>query len=321
MNVTNLWPTSGTTRPMFTLAATVLGSLLWSATATAATPEPKAQTTVGADALQALIGGQVVVETRDGRKVEGRLVATEVDAVQVKTSKAPPVRVLRADIAQIRLVDDPAAGTESLTDALGETIHLRLADGRKKVGRLLGFTATTLTVVDADGRVEAMMRGDVVALTHGPPSDAPRVGVSLSVLPGVMVDLDVGLVRAYINASLFFPAVFSGRIWGLSAGAGVGIPVSPKTPMFKIDVLAQMSIMGSDSACSTCEYPTAYTYAFGLAVGVHTTLDNGFTAGLTVPIIGYSVTPEYKGSGDTAVGYYYLASAVGMPLGFLGYRF
>ena len=299
----------------------LLASLCFAAPAAAEDTGSTTPPGINADALRAIVGGQVVLHMRDGRKLQGRLVGVEADGVQLKTSAPTPLRVAGADIAQIRLIDDPAAGAESLADALGETIHLRLADGRKKVGRLLGFNAMTLTMVDSDGKVEAMMRADIVELTHGPPSDAPRVGVSLSLLPGVMVDLDVGLVRAYVNASLFFPAVFSGRIWGLSAGAGVGIPVSPKTPMFKIDVLAQMSIMSSDSACSTCDYPTAYTYAFGLAVGVHTTLDNGFTAGLTVPIIGYSVTPDYKGSGETAVGYYYLASAVGMPLGFLGYRF
>ena len=66
---------------------------------------------------------------------------------------------------------------------------------------------------------------------------------------------------------------------------------------------------------------TSHTVAMGLAVGIHTTLASGFTIGLMAPVIGYSSTPNYNGTTNTGVSYYFISSAVSMALGYMGYRF
>lgn len=213
----------------------------------------------------------------------------------------------------------------------GGLVELSLQDGQSTTGHLLSFAKDRVTIVDDHQVVLSLPRKEVQRLRllgAPPPATGPgslgkprHYGFSASLLPGLMLDLDYGLVRAYLNGSVVFPAALGGKLWGLSLGVGVGIPVIARAPRFKLDVLALFNVMGVDNACNGCGYDTDYTFGFGLAAGVHYTMLNGFTVGVTAPFIGYSFTTRHHGSVTANTGYYFLTTAVAAPLLFFGYRY
>jgi hypothetical protein len=152
-----------------------------------------------------------------------------------------------------------------------------------------------------------------------------HLGINLSLAPGVDVDLDYGLFHGFIAGSLVMPAATDGGLYGFSTGLGLGIPVAPHNPRLRLDVFAHFNVMHFGSTCFNCgSMASQMTYGFGLGLGLHYTWDNGLTLGFTTPVLGYSVTPGTGGSdsyGGARVANYYLSSAIGMPLGFIGYRF
>jgi len=265
-------------------------------------------------ALDAVLGGEVALERRAGPEASGVLLGFTADTITLDGTTVP-----RADVVALRLVSAAPVDEDTLRGAVGSRVVLRLRDGSRVDGKLLAFTSETVTLAGDDSIVRSVPRAQVRALRHR--ALRRKFGLELGLLPGVMADVDVGLFRAYVSGSIFFPAVMSGNIWGFSTGAGVGIPILPSTPALKIDVLAHFNVMGVASSCSVCDYPTAHTFALGLAVGIHTTLDSGFTLGVMLPVIGWSATPNYHGTTDTAVSYYFISSAVSMALGYMGYRF
>ena len=270
-------------------------------------------------ALQALLGGLVIVRLQDGEELQGVLLSFDAQVLTLQGTSDQPLSVTRAEVTQLRLVSPPPASGTALRNAQGKRIWIRLRHGEEQSGQLLEFTPDTLLLVDSDAVVHSVSRAQVEAFRRE--ADRRQIGVSLGLLPGLMIDADIGIFRSYISGSIVFPAALDGKLWGVSTGVGVALPVWPAVPEFRLDVLTHLNLMAVESACEACGYPTAYVFGFGLAVGIHTTLDTGFTIGMTVPVIGYSVTPNYKGSGNAAVGHYFLSSAVSMPLGFVGYRF
>ena len=273
-----------------------------------------ARADVADSTLRAVLGGEVVLERRAGPPAKGVLVGFSADAITLSTARVP-----RAEVVALRLVSAPPVSEETLRGAVGARVTLRLRNASIVEGKLLAFTADSVTVVSDDSVVHDVPRGELRSLHYR--ATRRKFGLELGALPSVMADVDAGLFRAYVSTSIFFPAVMSGNVWGFSTGAGVAIPVLASSPALKIDVLAHLNLMGVSSACSACDYPTAHTFAFGLAVGVHTTLDSGFTFGLMLPVIGWSATPGYHGSSETGVSYYFISSAVSMAIGYLGYRF
>jgi hypothetical protein len=273
-----------------------------------------AQADVADSALDAVLGGEVTLHMKDGREQKGVLFGYTREAVTIGDASVP-----RGDVVTMQLVSAPPVGEDELRAAVGSRVVAKLRDGSETGGKLLSVTHDALTIVGDDKIVRTVSRAQLKALRHR--ALRRKFGLELGMLPGVMADVDVGLFRAYVSTSFFFPAVTSGNIWGISTGAGVGIPILPSSPALKIDVLAHMNVMGVGSSCSTCGYPTAHTFAVGAAVGVHSTLDSGFTLGVMIPVIGYSATPNYHGTTNTAVGYYFISSAVTMAIGYMGYRF
>ena len=269
--------------------------------------------------LQALLGATLSVTLKDGQTTEGALMSVRGQALQLLKKDKAQVTVQISQIVRVVLQTPSAASASQLRTMQGKRIALTLQDESKLKAELVGFTEQAILLVDDDGAVRSVERAQVAELRR---ELAERhVGVALSLVPGIMVDVNWKLLRAYVNASFVLPAALNGELWGISAGIGVSLPVLPSVPEFRLDVLAHSNLMAVESACEACGYPTAYVIGFGLALGVHATLDNGFTAGMTIPIIGYSETPNYKGSTNAKVGQYFLSSAVGMPLAFLGYRF
>ncbi|HEY1960213.1 MAG TPA: hypothetical protein VGH28_31605 [Polyangiaceae bacterium] len=273
-----------------------------------------ARADVDDSALDAVLGGEVAVTLRNGTEAKGTLVSFTRTSIMIDDAS-----VARSDVVALRLVSAPPIDENALRAAMGARVVVRLRDGREISGKLLAFTPEVLTLVGDDTIVRTVPRGELRALRHR--ALGRKFGIELGMLPGIMADADIGLFRAYVSGAFFFPAVTSGNIWGFSAGAGVGIPISPSTPALKIDVLAHANLLGVGSSCSVCGYPTAHTVAVGLAVGVHTTLDSGFTIGVMVPVIGWSATPDYHGTTNTAVSYYFISSGVSMAIGYMGYRF
>jgi small nuclear ribonucleoprotein (snRNP)-like protein len=280
----------------------------------AAQPAP-----VSVTALRASLGGEVTLSLRDGSERAGVLVAVADETVTLAPSGAANLTLDRAAIVQLRLGAASPITDAKLNAALGDEVWLELRDGPSAGGVLLSFTPDTVVLVDDRSVVHSVARGQLTDL--GRRAGRRRFGANVSLLPGLMADVDIGLFRAYMSGSVVFPAALSGKLWGFSTGLGLDLPVSRRMPDLKIDIMAHANLMGVDSACSACNYPTAHVFGFGLAAGVHTTLDSGFTAGLTAPVIGYSVTPHYHGTTNAKFGYYYLSSLVGMPLAFMGYRF
>ena len=264
--------------------------------------------------LDAVLGGEVALRLRDGREQKGVLLGHTRDAITLGDAT-----VARADVVSVRLVSAPPIGEDELRSAVGSRVIVRLRDGSEAGGKLLAVAPDAITIVGGDSIVRSVARAQLRSIRHR--ALRRSFGVELGMLPGVMADVDVGLFRAYVSSSFFFPAVTAGNIWGFSTGAGASVPIMPSTPALKIDILGHMNVMGVGSSCSACGYPTAHTFAMGVAVGVHTTTDSGFTIGLMIPVIGYSATPNYHGTTNTAVGYYFISSAVSMAIGWMGYRF
>jgi hypothetical protein len=286
-----------------------------------------ARADVADSALDAVLGGEVVLRSRDGHEQKGLLLAYTRDAITLgdvsvagsAEGGTAQMTIARADVVAMKIVSAPPVGEDELRSAIGSRVVARQRDGSEVGGKLLSIGGEALTIAGDDSIVRTVPRGQLRSLRHR--ALRRKFGLELGMLPGVMADVDVGFFRAYVSSSFFFPAITSGNIWGVSTGAGVGIPILPSAPALKIDVLGHLNLMGVGSSCSACGYPTAHTFAMGLAIGVHTTLDSGFTLGVTIPVIGYSATPGYHGSTNTSVGYYFISSAVSMAIGYMGYRF
>ena len=95
----------------------------------------------------------------------------------------------------------------------------------------------------------------------------------------------------------------------------------------KLDVVAYLAPF-SHRESSYYDYTTGNTssgyrtsLAAGLGVGLHYTWSTGFTLGFTAPILGYAWAIGTVNTSYTGVVGFFLASAVGLPLGYLGYRF
>ena len=279
----------------------------------------KSSSGVAASALKAVLGGEITLRLRNGQERTGVLRGLAADVITLEGEGSDALTVPRAEVVELRLVSPPPVEESALADALGDSVQLRLRDGQEHQGTLLNYTVEEITLIGADSVVHTVQRAELVEMRHR--AELRKFGLNLGLPPGLMVDVDAGLFRAYFSGSVVFPAALEGKLWGFSSGLGVGIPVLPSEPRLKVDVLAHANVMGIESACSACNFPTVHVLGFGVAVGVHTTLDSGFTTGLTVPVIGYSVAPNHKGTPNAFVGHYYLSSAVSMPLLFIGYRF
>jgi hypothetical protein len=235
----------------------------------------------------------------------------------------------------------------SLRAVTGGVVELRLRDGGVRSGRLLAFEAATVTIASANGEVVSLARADVIGLrlisaatspaaapAPSPVAESPveparprHVGLNLGIPPGIDLDLDYGLFHGFASASLVFPAASAGNWWGVAIGLGLGIPVSTQRPNLKLDLFAHFNVMDEGTTCYMCS-GTQVTYAFGVGIGLHYTWNNGLTLGFTAPILGYSITTNtigYNGystsSNSQGVAYYYLSSAIALPLAFIGYRF
>ncbi len=291
---------------------------------------PAEPPSIADSSLRAVLGGEISLRLQDGGERRGVMVRFSSEAITLEHADpqnedadrgnggARITTVPRREVAVLRLLSRPPVDDVLLRATAGEKVWVRERDGRERDGLLLSYSADSITLVENDDVVVDVPRGGIAELRQR--VEKRRFGINLGLLPGLMLDADVGLFRSYVSGSIVFPAALEGKLWGFSTGLGVGVPISKSTPQFKVDVLAHANLMGVASQCSACNYPTAHVFGFGAAVGLHNTFDSGFTLGFTLPVMGYSVTPNYHGTANAYVGHYFLSSVVSMPLAYLGYR-
>lgn len=225
-------------------------------------------------------------------------------------------------------------------------VMVQLTDGRELAVRILAIEPKTLVVsLSASGQVRTLPRATVttvrllapalvnldqtqeVRCPPVPPLRKRHMALNLSIAPGVDLDLDAGLFHGFANTGIVLALGTEGAIVPFSLGLGVGIPWSHSLPALKIDVFAHLSVVWDVFGNYSDFGPGRGNSAgFGVGFGIHYTWSNGFTLGITVPLVGYSVIlgdTSLSGRLDVteAIGYYFLTSSESLPLGYLGYRF
>lgn len=247
----------------------------------------------------------------------------------------------------------PAGPSDLELRAIGQSpVSLQMADGAQLSGQIMASDPTLLVFrLSSTGQVISLPRAQIVLLTVQQPYAAAlpqpeqtltplfppkqrHFGISLSIVPGVVFDLDVGLFRAFANLGIVLPLATSGELLPVSFGAGVGIPLSKSRPSLKLDVMGYVAMMidakdrSYTYAGSTYSLSSEVTnLSAGLGIGLHHTWQNGLTLGGTVPILGYAayLSSSSSSSRNPSIGertaLYFLASATALPLFYLGYRF
>jgi hypothetical protein len=238
-----------------------------------------------------------------------------------------------------RAQEAPAASTVPLEALKDRVITITMKDGRQVTGQLLSVQDDEVVLaLRPDQRVQAFSQGDVADVrlartsATAPPAPAPvaevvqpapppprprHAALNLSLAPGFNIDVDYSYFHGFLNASLVLPMASTGELLAFSAGLGAGLPVAPRLPSLKLDLFALVAPVrfGSDARVG-----------FGVGLGLHHTWSNGLTMGFKVPILGYSATivrgSKYSPTeGGLGVAMFYLCSVMGMPIGYLGYRF
>lgn len=236
--------------------------------------------------------------------------------------------------------------------AIGQSpVTVQMSDGALLSCQIIASDPAMLVLrLSSTGQVISVPRAQVLQITvqqqyAPPPGDAEPVmpipttkkryvGTSLSIVPGLALDLDVGLFRAFANLGIVLPLATSGEFLPVSFGAGVGIPLSKNRPTLKLDIMGYMTIL-VDAKDHSYSYggstykldPVVNNVSAGVGLGLHYTWQNGLTLGGMVPILGYAAyLNDFAGTDSTAsIGersaLFYLASVASLPLFYLGYRF
>jgi hypothetical protein len=165
-----------------------------------------------------------------------------------------------------------------------------------------------------------------------PPAPAPpntrHFGLELGVVPSAMVDLDYGHFLGFANVSILLPFIsanapqsgfpFGGvaptQLWAFAIGAGFTSRLF-STSRWQYDLFA----VGGGSNWSPGNAFAVPYGAGGAGVGLHVTLDRGFTLGIKAPVLGYG--KGASGGGTAGVATYFSYALAGMPLLSFGYRF
>jgi hypothetical protein len=249
--------------------------------------------------------------------------------------------------AWAQLEDEPApvgvpAALPPIPDAsyravLDRTVILRTRGGGEVTGRILAFDPATVSMAVAPSqsvitfdrmeivgmRLEppplppplvapppAQASSEALQLTSGKPPRERHAGLHLGLAPSIYLDLDYKLFYGFFNASLVLPAATSGDLAGFSLGAGLNFPITHGSA-WKFEVFTYLA---------SAKLAPDWAVGIGVGIGLHYTFRSGFAVGFKAPILGYAFG-QHLSSGSDGVAIYYLASAMGMPLLSLGYRF
>lgn len=258
------------------------------------------------------------------------------------------------------LAQQPAAPTEAAATASSSRVadvtlravkdrrvRLSLDGGKEATGKLLAFEGDTITLAFDDGSVVTVARAQVAGLKvdepvappvapvkltspveeragetqEAAPPPRPRYfGAHLGMAPGVAFDLDYSYFHAFTSFAWLFPLVSSGQLVAFTVGLGASFPFSDH---WRFDIFAHVAPLfwrGYNSSGLVSGYDPFV--GVGGGIGLHYTAPNGFSIGVKLPVIG-AAAGNYGGStgvGQSA-GFYYLASAMSLPVFSVGYRF
>jgi hypothetical protein len=160
------------------------------------------------------------------------------------------------------------------------------------------------------------------------PPNTRQFGLEFGVVPSAMVDLDYGHFLGFANVSILLPFIsanapesgfpFAGlgptQLWAFAIGVGFTARLLP-TSRWQYDLFA---IGGGSNWSPGNAFAVPYG-AGGAGVGLHVTLDGGFTLGIKGPVLGYG--KGASGGGTAGVGTFFSYALAGMPLLSFGYRF
>jgi hypothetical protein len=254
-------------------------------------PAPPPRSPISDAVFAALQGQQVVFQTRTGSTIAALVLASEGDTLILAIVPR----------GQVAVVD-----------------KREIVDAR--------------VVLPAPTRYEILPPRPEPYVPKPPPKPLPPstryFGLQVGVPPGAMIDVDYHHFMAFANVSLVMPLLTSNtgtfglpfggvgttHLWDFTLGAGATFRLSPSS-RWQFDVFG---IAGGSNW--NPNRPFAQTYAmFGVGLGFHVTLDQGFTLGIKGPLLG-AVTGD-SGGGNSALGTFFASSFVGLPVLSLGYRF
>lgn len=227
--------------------------------------------------------------------------------------------------------DIPDASLRAVTD---HVVRLQRDNAPVLEGRLLAFEAATITIalsttkevvsVQREHVTHVIMVDEVAPATElAQPARTRMIGLQMSLLGTLAVDIDYKWLHAFASTSLLLPiatAEGGGSAWYAgAAGAGVSVPMG-KTSRWKLDVFGELLPFHTTSF---------YTYlGIGTGAGFHYTAASGFTIGFTMPVIGFSARLGSSPYGydapfryNDSLKYFYASGLAGMPIVTLGYRF
>jgi len=151
-------------------------------------------------------------------------------------------------------------------------------------------------------------------------------GLQIGIAPSLMLDFQYRHFYAFLNGSLLFPFIsqsgFSNgsygtyQLWDFMLGIGPTVRLSDQS-RWHFDVLLLAGVFNWDTN-GNGRGGQAWG-PVGVGFGFHYTLENGFTLGFKVPLIGASFGDSSTPS--ESLGRFYLATLGGVPFMSLGYRF
>ncbi len=139
----------------------------------------------------------------------------------------------------------------------------------------------------------------------------------LNAAAGLAVDGDYGHFHAFASTAFLFPLVTSGQIFAGTLGAGATFSLSPN---WRFDLFAHVAPMFFPGAYYNG--PSGFV-GLGVGFGFRYLSSNGWCIGIKLPLLGGAAGsyPPYNSGVGLVAAYYYLASAVSLPVFSVGYRF
>ena len=276
-------------------AATALlapSALAQGAPADAGTPQAPAP--VPEATLRAVKDRRVTLVTATQGEFTGKVLAVEPDSVTIVREDSEVVTIPRALLTHVRLADIDRASPETPPPPPPQ----RPASAR----------AETETSLEAPPPT-----------SPPPPPPAPSesgFAVYLNAPAGIAVDGDYGHFHAFASTAFLFPLVSSGQLFAATAGAGATFSLSPN---WRIDLFGHVAPMFFPGG----NYGQSFYFGVGVGFGFRYLSSNGWCIGIKLPLLGGAASsyPAYNSGVGVVAAYYYLASAVSLPVFSIGYRF
>jgi hypothetical protein len=212
----------------------------------------------------------------------------------------------------------------SLRAMTGSEVRLEVEGQPEVEGRLLRFEDHWVTVArSGSDEVVSVPREKLARLVAVEAPERERIiGVHFGATVSLAVDAQWRRFYGFVNGNVLFPltTVTGTDAWvALSAGGGITFPLA-RGSRWHFDLFGTVLPLYLGGS---------YTYlGLGFGFGLRFETHSGFSFGVKLPVIGYSMrighspygydSPFHAGYGFA---YYYLGGAMGMPLLSVGYRF